>query len=306
MNKTKILAHLALLAVALFYGGNYLIAKVVMNGQHIQPLGFVLLRVLAATGLFWLFASFLKSEPIARKDWRVFILCGLTGVAANQSLFFSGLHLTTPIHAALIMTTSPMVVLVFSYLIAKEPVTPKKILGLIIGCIGAVILVTLGQSIETAPQALKGDLLVFLNGSSYALYLVLVKKLTSKYSPFTVVKWVFLFGLLFVTPVGFKQLASVEWTEFSLNIWLAVIYVLVCVTFLAYLLNIMALRRVNPSTVGIYIYLQPLFASVLSVIFIAESLSWPKVVAGILIFIGVYLVSDLQFGKLKKQPVSRT
>ena len=296
-------AHLALLIVALIYAGNYLIAKVVMDGDYIKPLGFVLLRVISGTTLFWLVSLFTVRERIHRSDWKFFVLCGLTGVAANQSLFFSGLDLTTPIHASLIMTVSPMLVLVFSYLILKEHITGRKVTGIFVGCAGAVTLMTLGKEVMTGSQYLVGDLMIFLNATSYALYLVLVKRLIRQYAPLTVIKWVFSAGLIFVFPLGIGQMLQIDWQTFQFTTWLAVAYVLLCVTFLAYLLNIFALKRVSPNTVSIYIYLQPLFASVLSVIFTGEEISLIKLVSGVLIFSGVYLVSSS--GVSGAKPVSQ-
>jgi drug/metabolite transporter (DMT)-like permease len=305
MRTHLLLAHIALLLVALFYGGNYLIAKHVMNNAFIQPLGFVLLRVVTATALFWLLALAFRPERIARSDVPLFVLCGLTGVCLNQTLFFSGLELTTPVHASLIMTTTPLLVLLFAHLIIRETVTALKVAGVVIGCTGAVILLTHGQASGSGSANLSGDLMVLLNATSYALYLVLVKRLTRKYRPLTVIRWVFTFGLVFVLPVGYVQLSAVEWQTFTTDAWLAVIYVLVCVSFLAYLLNVFALKHVNPSTVSIYIYLQPLFAAILSVLFDMEVLTWTKVVAGVLIFAGVALVSFRGWNAVMSK-VSRT
>ena len=291
---SRVLAHLALFTVALFYAGNYLVAKFVMNDDFVGPLGFVLLRVSFATSLFWFISLFLRQERIERRDWWLFAVCGLTGVAINQSLFLSGLELTTPTHASLIMTVSPILVLLFSYLILKDRITTRKIGGIAIGCAGAIVLMTLGKEVSGSPDYLAGDIMVMLNATSYALYLVLVKKLTDKYSPLTVIKYVFSFGLLYVLPLGFNQVSEIEWYTFTTNTWLSVMYVLICVTFLAYLLNIYALRKVKAATVGFYIYLQPLLATMLSVLFDMEELSLAKVFSGILIFLGVYLVSDFK------------
>lgn len=305
MRTQLVFAHIALLFVALFYGGNYLIAKHVMNNSFIQPLGFVLLRVVVATGLFWLLALAIQPERIRRKDIPLFVLCGLTGVCINQTFFFSGLELTTPIHASLIMTITPLLVLLFSRLLIAEKVTIFKVTGVIIGCTGAVLLMTRGVDVHSGDGHLAGDALVLINATSYALYLVLVKRLTRKYRPLTVIRWVFSFGLIFVLPIGFHQLSVVEWHTFTTHAWLAVAYVLICVSFLAYLFNVFALRHVNPSTVSIYIYLQPLFAALLSVVFEMEVLTWIKVLAGVLIFIGVALVSFQGWVRTRKEP-SRT
>lgn len=284
-------AHAALFLVALFYGGNYLIAKNVMTGNYIEPFGFVLLRVLTATSLFWLLTQFTRYEPLKKRDIPLLALCGLTGVVINQSLFFSGLEITTPVHASLIMTTTPMLVLALSHFVIHEKITLRKIFGIVCGCTGAIILISFGRDLMAGNSSVRGDIMVFVNATSYALYLVIVKKLTLRYSPLTLIKWVFTFGLAGMIPIGFSQLRAVDWTQFDLSVWLSVAYVLLCVTFLAYLLNLFALARVNPSTVSIYIYLQPLIASFLSVFFGMESITFVKVLSAVLIFTGVFLVS---------------
>ena len=291
---TRFAAHLALFTVAAFYAGNYLVAKSIMNDDFVGPLGFVLLRVSVATAMFWLLSLIVGIHPIERKDIGRFILCGLTGATANQSLFFMGLERTTPIHASLILTISPILVFIFSYLILHERITMRKIVGLTLGFAGAVVLVSFGKEVTGSPDYILGDAMVFLNATSYALYLVLVKRLINKYPPLTVIKWVFLFGLIFMVPLGLGEVTEIEWHTFTPNTWLGVAYVIICVTFLAYLLNIYALNRVTPSTVGFYIYLQPLLAAMLSVWVGMESLNPAKFMAGILIFSGVFLVSEIK------------
>ncbi len=289
----RITAHIALFTVALFYAANYLIAKSVMNDEYIGPLGFVLLRVFWASVLFWLVSLFVRGPKVERSDWLRFALCGLTGAAANQMLFFSGLELTTPVHASLILTTSPILVLLFSNLMLKTPVTWRKVVGIATGFAGALALVGLGKPMGDGENILVGDLFIVGNATAYALYLVLVKKLINKYPPLTVMKWVFTTGLIFVIPFGLGQLGEIEWSRFTPYTWGAVLYVIICVTFLAYLLNIYALQRVSPATVGFYIYLQPLLAAFMSAIVGMESIDAVKVISGVLIFFGVFLVSDI-------------
>lgn len=297
----RIKAHIALFTVALFYAANYLIAKSVMNDEYVDPLGFVLLRVFWASVLFWLVSLFVKGPKVEREDWLRFIICGLTGAAANQMLFFSGLELTTPVHASLILTTSPILVLIFSKVMLKTPITWRKFAGIATGFAGALALVGLGKPMGDGENILAGDLLIFGNATAYALYLVLVKKLITKYPPLTVMKWVFTSGFIFVLPFGYGQLLDVEWSDFTGYTWAAILYVIICVTFLAYLLNIYALQRVSPATVGFYIYLQPLLAAFMSAMVGMESIDLVKVLSGILIFLGVFLVSDIP---LKRRKVS--
>jgi drug/metabolite transporter (DMT)-like permease len=208
-------------------------------------------------------------------------------------LFFSGLELTTPVHASLILTTSPILVLLFSNLMLKTPVTWRKVVGIATGFAGALALVGLGKQMGAGENILVGDLFILGNATAYALYLVLVKKLINKYPPLTVMKWVFTTGLIFVIPFGFGQLGEIEWSRFTAYTWGAVLYVIICVTFLAYLLNIYALQRVAPATVGFYIYLQPLLAAFMSAMVGMESIDAVKVISGVLIFLGVFLVSDI-------------
>ena len=281
----------ALVIVNLIYGANYAIAKTVMP-QYIRPFGFIFTRVLFATLLFWLFNALISNhEKVDRKDFPRLALCGLLGVAANQLLFFSGLNLTSPINASLIMTTVPVIVLLASALILGEAVGWKKVLGVSMGLSGAALLVLNKKELSLENSSLAGDLMVLLNGTSYSLYLVLVKPLMQKYNSHTVVKWAFLIGLLLITPFGWQQFTEVQWQELPTDAWLAILYVILGTTFLAYLLNAWALRFVNSSVVGIFVYLQPIFASVIAVSIGQDSLGWQKTAYSLLIFAGVYLVT---------------
>ncbi len=290
MNET-VKAHLALFFVAAIYGFNYIIAKEVLVKEYLHPFAFIFLRVTAACLLFGIFHQFFIKEKISRKDVGRLVLCGLFGVAINQLFFFSGLKLTSPVNASLIMTTNPITVLVISFLLINEPITSRKIGGIILGAAGAILLITYGKSVQFNQEGLLGDLLILTNATSYGIYLVLVKSLMKKYNPITIVFWVFVFGLLFVIPVGIPELIKTDWSLFTPLIWAAVGYVLLFTTFFAYLFNAYALKTVNPSVVSIYIYLQPLIASTLAFSLGMDQLTWEKIAAGALIFTGVFLVS---------------
>ncbi len=262
-----------------------------MNNGYIQPLGFILMRVSSGVLLFYLFHQLFIKEKIVRKDLFRLMLCGLFGVAINQMFFFSGLYYTKPINASLIMTSTPILVLVISSLLLGERITLIKVIGIIIGGIGAAVLIAFGESIHFSVQSLKGDLMILVNACSYGLYLVLVKDLMKRYHPLTVVKWAFTFGLCFVLPFGLSDIPAIQWASFTGPIWLAFVYVLLCTTFLAYLLNAYALHILNATTVSMYIYLQPLLASLIALLFAKDELTVVKLLAGSLIFAGVYLVS---------------
>ncbi|MFT5763069.1 MAG: drug/metabolite transporter (DMT)-like permease [Saprospiraceae bacterium] len=288
----RVKAHIALFLVALIYGANYTISKVVLDDGYIKPLGFVLMRGICGLVFFTLVHRLFIKEQIKKKDIGKLILCGIFGVAINQMFFFMGLKLSTPINASLIMTTTPIIVLIVSAIYIKERITFRKLLGVLIGASGAIILILYGEQVAFSKDRALGDFLIFVNATSYGIYLVLVKSLMKDYNPITVVKWVFTFGIIFVFPFGINQLTAVEWSTFSTHIWIAVAYVLICTTILAYLFNTYALKTVQAATVGIYIYLQPLLATLIAVIFESDQLVFLKVISGMLIFIGVYLVSS--------------
>ncbi len=288
----KIIAHLALLSVAIIYGLNYSIAKDVMP-EFILPRGFILLRVSAATVLFWITASFMTCEKIALKDQLRLAICGVFGVAANQLLFFEGLNITTPINAAVMMTVNPILVLVLSSVLLKERLKLNRIFGIVLGISGALFLITRGGmelDIFSSDKSL-GNLLVFLNAASYGLYLVLVKPLMSKYKAITVIKWVFLYGLFIVLPFGFNQFIAVDFMELPTHAHLKMAFVVIGTTYMAYLFNVFALKTLTSTTVSFYIYLQPLIAAASAIVLGTDTLGMVVVVSAAMIFSGVYLVS---------------
>ncbi len=291
-DRTKIKAHLALFVVAIIYGLNFSIAKDVMP-HHIQPLGFILLRAVGATALFWVTAGLVKRERVARRDHIRMFVCGIFGVACNQMLFFEGLNITTPISAAVMMTINPILVLVMSALILKESIRAARIAGIALGIAGAIFLITRGgqeTDIFSAEKSL-GNLLVFLNAASYAAYLVLVKPLMKRYAPITVIRWVFLYGMCIILPFGFEQFAEVEWSKLPVDAIAKMTYVVICTTYLAYLLNVFALKTVTSTTVSFYVYLQPVTATLAAIVMGKDELTWVLITAAAFIFSGVYLVS---------------
>lgn len=286
---SNIKPHLAILGANLIYGVNYSIAKDVMP-TFIKPFGFIFCRVLGALILFTLVSSFFK-EKIDKKDFGRLAICGFFGVAANQLMFFYGLNLTNPINAGIIMTANPIMVLLASAFILNTRITYLKIIGLVLGISGALMILLFKKGFSFGSETWVGDLFIFLNATSYAIYLVLVKPLMHKYSPITVIKWVFTFGFLYVIPFGFNQFTEINWTSFTGDIWLKFAFVIIATTFLAYLFNIYGLKRLNPAIVSTYIYLQPLIAALFAIWVGKDSFTWIKFTAAILIFTGVYLVS---------------
>ncbi len=286
----QVRAHLALIAANIIYGINYAVAKRVMP-DHLSPFALVFTRIAGACMLFWMFSLLLPGEKIDRKDIPRLIIATVFGVALNQSLFLNGLNITTPIDAAIIMTATPILVLIIARFLIREPITLFKIFGIIAGATGAILLILYSGKVSFGNNHVLGNSLIVANATSYALYLVIVKPLIKKYHPITLMRWLFLFGLLLVSGPGIPALINVQWSSLPVDIILSVLFVVVATTFLAYLLNMYSLRYVKPITVSIYIYSQPVIASIVALILGQDVITPVKIIAAMLVFTGVYFVS---------------
>ena len=262
--------------------------------DYIQPFGFIFCRVTGALALFWLIHALFFKEKIERKDVGRLMLCGLFGVAINQLLFFKGLNATTPINAAIIMTSNPVLVLIMAAVILNERIRKTKLFGIALGLSGALVLLLFKQDFQFGSSTVFGDVLILVNAASYGLYLVLVKPLMKKYKPLTVIKWVFLFGYIVVFPFGWNEFTAINWIEMPASIVYETLFVIIGTTFFAYLLNIFALKQVSPSTASTYIYLQPVLAGAFAIAMGKDSLDVIKLFSAGIIFVGVYLVSKNQ------------
>ncbi len=284
-------ALIAALMVSLIYGVSFTIAKDVMP-TYVKPYGFIVLRVFGATILFWAISFFGPKEKIQLQDFPRIIAAAFFGVGLNMLTFFKGLNFTSPISAAVIMVTTPIIVLILSAIIINEKVKLRKSLGILLGLFGTGFLILYGKSIGNATNASLGNLLVFINAVSYAFYLIVVKKLMDKYNAFTFVKWVYTFGLLMVLPFGWNEYQEIQWATIPTPILWEIGFVVVFTTFFTYLFNLVSMRELKPTTVAVFIYLQPLFATVFAIGLGKDELTLVKIVSAVLIFIGVYLVTQ--------------
>lgn len=292
--------HLALFSVSLIYAATFSIAKLVMP-DYILPMGLIGIRVWGAIILLWITHEiFVKEKITDKKDYLELLKCAVFGVAANMLLFFKGLSITTPINGAILMVTTPLFVGFFSFFILKEKPSVLKIIGLILGVLGAALLL-LGPNLSFSSSTLAGDVMVMLNAIIYSYYLIIAKPLLQKYNPITVIKWTFLFGGILILPFSIPELKNVQWEAITINIWYCIAFLIFGATFLTYLLNGWALRHANSSLVGAYIYLQPVLASIIAIVLSKDVLTWQKVMYGLTIFLGVYLVSLPSFPLARKK-----
>jgi drug/metabolite transporter (DMT)-like permease len=289
VNKT-FSAHISLFISMVIYAAGFTIIKEV-TPSHILPAGFVALRVLGATPLLWISGLFIR-ETVERKDIGKLALLSLCGVVINQSLFIRGMSLTSPISGAIIMITSPLLVLILGNIFLKEKITWQRLAGILIGLGGAALLILTKPVTSTKTDSPAGDLLIFINALSWGTFLVLVKPLMQKYHTITVLKWCFLFSIFILVPLGFSDVNAMQWETFSPRTIFDILFVVIGVTFIAYLLNVYALKALSPSVVSAYIYLQPILTAAIALMWGKDELTWQKIVSAVLIFGGVLLASQ--------------
>ena len=291
MNKRN-LGLLAAFGATVIYGFNHTIAKNVMP-IYIEAFGFVLLRVIGATLIFWTLSLFIENEKIKKEDWPRIFLCSFLGMFINKLAFFKGLELSTPINSSVLITVVPILVFVFSAFFLKEKMRFLRVFGVISGFIGALVLILYSPSTSfNAPNIPLGNLMFVINSSTYGLYLIFVKKLVEKYNIITLFRWLFLIAIFLNLPVGLLEFKNVEWSHLPFSdAILPMIYVVVGTTFLTYMFNAYALSKLKASTVSSFVYLQPIVGIIYAITTDNDSLTVLSVLGMILIFMGVYFVT---------------
>ena len=291
----KILPLLAATVATTIYGLNHTIAKMVMP-IYIGSLGLVLLRVLGATIIFWTIGLFFKSKPIEKKDRFTIIKCGLFGMSINIAAFIAGLDYSTPVNSSILIIISPIFVVILSFFIFRNKINLLKILGIIMGFIGALILILNADSNSSVGRNIPlGNFLFIVNSISYAYYLIIVKPMAQKYDLITLFKWLFLIGLIFNFPLGINQFIDVNWSSLPIKeAVLPMTFVVICTTVMTYFLNGYALSKITSTEVAVFMYLQPIIGIVFAIFTKSDTISLTIIIASILIFIGVYLTSVMK------------
>ena len=291
----KILPLLAATVATTIYGLNHTIAKMVMP-IYIGSLGLVLLRVLGATIIFWTIGLFFKSKPIEKKDRFTIIKCGLFGMSINIAAFIAGLDYSTPVNSSILIIISPIFVVILSFFIFRNKINLLKVLGIIMGFIGALILILNADSNSSVGRNIPlGNFLFIVNSISYAYYLIIVKPMAQKYDLITLFKWLFLIGLIFNFPLGINQFTDVNWSSLPVKeAILPMAFVVICTTVMTYFLNGYALSKITSTEVAVFMYLQPIIGIVFAIFTKSDTISLTIIIASILIFIGVYLTSVMK------------
>lgn len=289
MNKA-VQGHIALFAAQVIYALNYSIAKGLMP-DFISPISIVFFRIIGAGILFWLLSLFVKTQKVERKDMIKMSWLALFGVVINQIFFIYGLSITTPINSSIIMISNPIIVFTFTMIVLKERITLLKVSGLILAISGAIMILLYRGNFEVGSDTLAGDLMTLVNSASWAVFVVLVKPIMQKYNTATAMRWMFLFGSIYILPIGYSEAMHTNFYNFTPYAFFALGFVVIATTFLAYFLNIYGLQELSAGTVSTYIYLQPLLASIFAIVGGKDTLTTTKLISGILIIFGLYLVN---------------
>lgn len=282
--------HLALFAAQIIYALNYSVAKGLMPG-FISPIPLVFSRIIGAMILFWLLSLVVKTQKVERTDMKKLAGLALFGVVINQVFFIWGLSRTTPINSSIIMISNPVLVFVITLIILKERARLSQVTGLLLAIIGALLILRYKGNFEVGTETLAGDLMTLVNSASWAFFIVMVKPIMVKYDTVTVMRWLFLFGSIYMLPIGLRETLEVNWAAFTTSAWLALGFVVIATTFFAYLLNLYGLQTLSTNTVSAYIYLQPFLASVFAIVMGKDHMDPIKIISGILIISGLYLVN---------------
>lgn len=291
MGNKRAWALLAAFGATTIYALNHTIAKDVMP-TYVQGFGFIMIRLLGATLLFWLAGLFVPKNPIEKKDCLRLLVSAFFGMGINMLSFFKGLEYSTPINSAVIITTTPILVFIFSAFLLKEQLIKSRIVGVLLGFLGALFLVVFNDQLHAkAPNIPLGNMLFVINAGSFALYLVFVRPLSQKYHPIHLLKWLFLIGLVVCLPVTWREFQEVSWYVMPFSALWRIGFVVLGTTFLTYLFNIFALKTLKASTVSVFTYLQPVMGIVFAILVGADSLTTVGVFSFLAVLAGVYLVT---------------
>lgn len=287
-----VLGHLCMVAACAIWGLMAPLGKDAMI-HGIPGLEMVTFRVAGAMVCFWLASLFTKTEKVERKDLLKLFGAGMFAIVFNQCNYTVGLSLTSPVNASIVTTTLPFTTMLLAFIALGEPITGKKALGVLVGAAGAILLITASiASVDGRAGTLKGDLMCLVAQCSFAVYLTFFKKLISKYSVITCMKWMITFATIVILPFTFNKVAALPWTEITLKTYLEAAFVVVGGTFFAYIFSIHAQKILRPTVIAMYNYVQPIVACGVSVAAGLAVFGWRQTLAVVLVFTGVYLVNQ--------------
>ena len=285
---------MACFAAYAIFGVNIITCKDLTSGHLISPITILTLRSLGAGLIFWILSIFLPHEKVEKKDYLKIFAAAFLGYFVTQLTFLVAIPDITPMHCSIISSMSPIYTMFIAAIVLKEPLTWKKAAGVLISLCGILFLIfnNARNGTGASESSLRGILLMFLNSLSFSLYLGIFKPVIAKYSVVTFMKWIFLFSALMSLPLSLREVVSLSWTRIpSVQLW-ELGYLIVFATFISYFLIPFGQKRIRPTLVSMYSYIQPIIATVISIIIGMDILTWQKLLAAGLVFFGVFVVSS--------------
>lgn len=308
MEIKKYKGHMAMLVASIVWGLNSPIGKAALDGG-VDALTLTTFRMVGAAAAFWITSLFVKREHVKSEDLMLLFFAALFGIVLNQGTFIFGLSLTSPINASIVTTMAPIVTMIVAALYLKEPITGKKVFGIFLGAMGALILILSSGAVAGKSGNIWGDLLCLTAQISFAVYLTVFKGLITRYSTITIMKWMFMYASICFIPFSFHDVAGTDFAALSTTTYLEIAFVVLGATYLSYLLVVIGQKSLRPTLVSMYNYVQPIVASILSVAIGMDTFGWSKAAAIVLVFIGVYVVtqskSKAQLDALKAESLKR-
>lgn len=292
-SNSNIGGHLACFTAYAIFGVNIIVCKDLTSGHLISPITIFTLRSLGAGLMFWILSMFLPSEKVEKKDYLKILAAAFLGYFVTQLTFLVAIPDVTPMHCSIISSMSPIYTMFIAAVALKEPLSWKKAGGVALSLCGILFLIFNNASGNSgvAESKLSGIFMMFLNSLSFSLYLGIFKPVISKYSVVTFMKWIFLFSALMSLPLSFREVMSLEWTRIpSVQMW-ELGFLIVFATFVSYFLIPFGQKRIRPTLVSMYSYIQPIIATVISIILAMDILTWQKLLAAFMVFAGVFIVS---------------
>ena len=291
--KSVLSGHIACFLAYAIFGVNIIVCKDLTGGHLISPIAIFTLRSLGAGLLFWILSLFFPHEKVEKRDYLKIFAAAFLGYFVTQLTFLMAIPDVTPMHCSIISSMSPIYTMFIAAIVLKEPLSWQKAGGVALSLCGILFLIfsnAAGAS-GVSESKLSGIFLMFLNSLSFSLYLGIFKPVIAKYSVVTFMKWIFLFSVLMSLPLSFREVFSFEWTRIpTVQMW-ELGYLIVFATFMSYFLIPFGQKRIRPTLVSMYSYIQPIIATVISIILAMDILTWQKVLAAFMVFAGVFVVS---------------
>lgn len=289
----SIFGHIACFTAYLIFGLNIVVCKDLTTSGIISPISLFFLRSVGAGTLFWLISLFMSRQRVEISDFPKFIVASLLGFFLTQIFFLMAISRITPMDCSIITSLSPIYTMFIAAYALKEPLSVKKIGGVVLSLCGIVYLIlnSVGSASAVTQTTPLGVLLMIGNSLCFSLYLGIFKPTIAKYSVITFMKWIFLFSSLLSLPFAFSEVITIDWQSLSGAFIAELAFLIICATFVTYLLIPIGQKILRPTLVSMYSYVQPIVAIVVSICVGMDTLTWQKIVAAITVFSGVVLVS---------------